>query len=288
MAAGGMPLLHLVVLAALQGVSQALPISPSGHAAAARLWLETPVSPRALAAFLELGATVAIGVAVRVRLLAALGEGVRAIARPALFRQSPAAWDAAFVTTAVVASALCAWAVRGRTELLQASPVAVGLGLLVSGLALASTGLAPAPRADASPAREPRARSRAPGLLGAALVGAAHGLAVFPGASRVGAALTVLLWLGVRPGRSLELAFLVTLPAMVAAFFQDGFAGEASDAPFDFAAIAVGFVVAFAAATAAVSLLRSLLMRRRVASLALWMIPLGLALLAYARALPAS
>lgn len=34
-----MPLLHLVVLAVLQGAAEALPVSPSGHAALARLWM---------------------------------------------------------------------------------------------------------------------------------------------------------------------------------------------------------------------------------------------------------
>lgn len=47
-------------------------------------------------------------------------------------------------------------------------------------------------------------------------------------------------------------------------------------------------VRAFLAARLAASALRSLVARRRLPALALWIIPLGLALLAYARALPGS
>lgn len=72
----------------------------------------------------------------------------------------------------------------------------------------------------------------------------AHGLAVFLGASRVGAALIVLLWLG----------------------------------------LVITFLAALLASGARIRLVE----RRRLPALSLWIIPLGLALLAYARALPAS
>jgi undecaprenyl-diphosphatase len=73
------------------------------------------------------------------------------------------------------------------------APIAVGLGLLTTGLALASVVFAPKPRGDAFVGLS---------LPAAAAVGAVHGLAIFPGASAVGAALTLLLWSGVKPARA--------------------------------------------------------------------------------------
>src|SRR5262249_60320403 len=87
-------------------------------------------------------------------------------------------------------------------------PAAAGVGLIVTGLALASTVAAPRTGVVRIPVRRRDLnRPDPPSPLAMLAVGAVHGLAVFPGASRVGAALTVLLWLGVRPHRALDRAF---------------------------------------------------------------------------------
>ena len=83
--------------------------------------------------------------------------------------------------------------VRPYLEMWSGAPVAAGLGMVVTGAAGASVSLAPKPH------------RKAPTLAGAIAVGLVHGAAAFPGASRVGAALTLLLWLGVKPGRALDL-----------------------------------------------------------------------------------
>jgi undecaprenyl-diphosphatase len=108
----------------------------------------------------------------------------------------------------------------------------------------------------------------------------AHGLAVLPGASRVGAALVVLIWIGMRPSRAVELSFLLTVPSLIVAFARGARGG------LDPTVTAVAIAVAFLAAIVAAGVLRGMLERRRLSTLALWTIPLGLAMLAYARALP--
>lgn len=66
-----MPLLHLVVLAVLQGAAEALPISASGHAAAARLWLAPGAAGPGLEAVLDLATALALGIASAVSLATA-------------------------------------------------------------------------------------------------------------------------------------------------------------------------------------------------------------------------
>jgi len=281
-----MPLLHLVVLAVLQGAAEALPVSPSGHAAAARLWFSPGAAGPGLEAVLHLATALALGIAARKRLASALGEGVRAIARPMLFQASPGARDAAVLVIASAVSLGTASLVAPRAATLRDAPFATGIGLLVTGVALASTrwarrGWPGARRGDAPATQE------APLLLLAALAGIAHGLAAFPGASRVGAALTVLLWLGVRPSRAAPLALAITLPSLLFAAAQ-GLAHGAELGGIDPGGLALGLVVTFLAALLASGVLIRLASRRRLPALALWIIPLGLALLAYARALPAS
>jgi undecaprenyl-diphosphatase len=281
-----MPLLHLVVLAVLQGAAEALPVSPSGHAAALRLWLAPGAAGPGLEAMLHLATALALGIAARKQLASALGEGVRAIARPTLFQASPGARDAAVLVIASAASLGTASLVAPRIAMLSDAPFATGVGLLVTGAGLASTrwarrGWPGARRVDGAAPQE------APLIPLAALAGIAHGLAVFPGASRVGAALIVLRWLGVRPSRAVPLALLLTLPSLLLAAAR-GLAAGAELGGIDPGDLALGLVVTFLAALLASGVLFSLVERRRLPALALWIIPLGLALLAYARALPAS
>ncbi|MEP7119567.1 MAG: undecaprenyl-diphosphate phosphatase [Byssovorax sp.] len=281
-----MSLLQLVVVAVLQGAAEVLPISPSGHAAVARLWQIRADGGPAIDAGLLVATAAAVGVATRRRLGIALGEGVRAIARPRLFQASPGARDAAVLLIASAASLGTSRLVAPRVEGLRDAPIAVGLGLLAAGVGLASTVFARRGWRGARAAVGALPRE-APSIPLAALVGIAHGLAVFPGASRVGAALTVLLWLGVRADRAVDLALLITVPSLLVAAARaiasaPTHGGVARDA------LAIGVVISFVAAQLAASALRGLAARRRLPALALWIIPLGLALLAYARALPGS
>ncbi len=281
-----MPLLHLVVLAVLQGAAEALPVSPSGHAAVARLWMAPSAAAGGLEAVLHLATALALGIVARRRLAAALGEGVRAVARPSLFLASPGARDAIVLVVATAASLATVKVFTPRIEALQAEPSAIGLGLLAVGVGLASTRWARRGWPSLRPVKG-GGPGDAPAFPLAMIAGVAHGLGIFPGASRVGAALTVLLWLGMSVGRAIDLALLITVPSLLVAAAK-GLALEGALGGIDAGSVAVGLVVAFVAAVVAGGALRSLGERRRLPVLALWIIPLGLAMLAYARALPTS
>lgn len=275
-----MPLPQVVILAALQGLAEALPISGPAHTAVARLWLEMGAPSPVLVAVLQLGAALGLMVAARRRLLAVL----RAFAHPEHFGTSPDARDAAVLTLGVGVSLTVSLLVSPRVELWGEPPAATGLGLLLTGLGLASTTLVRG-LPESAARRLPAAPPTAPSLPAAALVGLIHGLAIFPGASRVGAALVLLLWLGVRPARAIDLAFLLSVPTLLLRVVQGLGRGGAS-AALDNGTLVSGLLFAFLAAVLAAALLHRLGERRRVGALALWLVPLGLALLAYARALP--
>jgi undecaprenyl-diphosphatase len=278
-------LFHLAVLAALSGVAEALGVSASGHEVVARLWLDASAPTAALAGVLHLGAALGLAVIARRRLVEALAEGVRGVARPALFRSAPPAHEAMVLVVGSAVSLVTGSMVAPYVEMWRESPTATGVGLCVTGLALASTALAPRPARSLRPPAGAPGRGLRPSLAGGVMVGMAHGMAVFPGASRVGAALTLLLWMGVKPGRAVDLSFFLAVPTLLVAFFQragEGLGGAATSS------LALALVLAFVGAAGASEALRALTDRRRVAWLALWTIPLGLATLAYARALPAA
>jgi undecaprenyl-diphosphatase len=125
----------------------------------------------------------------------------------------------------------------------------------------------------------------APGAAGALLVGLAHGLAIVPGCSRIGAAFVVLRWLGVAQWRAAELALMVSVPVM-----ELGGARLVLERP-DFSALdasqmTLAMLLSFVAAALGASWFKALCERHRAAALSLWLVPLSLAILAYSRALP--
>jgi undecaprenyl-diphosphatase len=276
-------LADVVVLAAVQGAAEVLPISGTGHGALARMWLVPDRDVLAMGGALQLATAAAVALAVRRRLAAAVGGGVRSIARPALLRESADARDGLLIALGTAISLTAAAALRPFVELWAEAPIAVGLGLLITGAALASTAIAPRAggRAERRGETPGAARDEAPPLLGMAAAGLAHGIGGAPGASRMGAALVVLLWLGVRPGRAVELALMLTAPALLVeglrAVVPSAGAGEA---------LVAELLVAFVSASLACGALRSLVERRLTGAFALWVIPLGLSTVAYARALP--
>jgi undecaprenyl-diphosphatase len=264
-----MPLSALFVFALLSGVTEALPVSRSGHGAIAALWLGAPVPPAVQAAVLG-GILVALLLLVQSRLRASLGDAMRAVARPSLFASLPTARDGASIALAAAVSFGLSLALRPITAAWASAPQAVGAGLALSAVALASTALAPRGRAETAP------------MAVALLAGVAHALASAPGASRVGAALTVLVWLGVRPSRAVEMAFAMTVPALVEGFVR----ALAGLRDLELGVVVAAMLLAFIGARVGAGLLQMLVERRRLPALALWLLPLSLATLAYAHALP--
>src|SRR5262249_36100316 len=98
--------------------------------------------------------------------------------------------------------------------------------------------------------------------------------------SRPGVAAAVLLGLGVKPGRALEIALLATVP-----FWWADVAAALPGMPALGAGRALAVALfAFLGAFGAVALLRVLVARRALAALSLWMLPLACAIFVYGRA----
>lgn len=261
---------HAIAYATLQGLTTVLPISESGHFAAAAIWLER--KPDTLAAFAGVGCLAALLVALRHRFVPALSEGMRGIARPGILQSSAGGRDAVAVVLAACLGATLQLLLTPLFEPIGDVPAAVGAGLSVTGVGLLSTRFAPAPR------------RACPGPPGALLVGLALGLATAPGTSRVGAAFVVLCWLGVTAWRAAELSLMISAPVLTLELLRSLLQTASLDTLG--AEAALGAVIAFVAATLAVGAWRVLCERHRTALLSLWLLPLALAMVGYGRALP--
>jgi undecaprenyl-diphosphatase len=265
------PLLEEVVLDLAQGVTELLPISSSGHLALVRMLFGGDVD-LVPTAFVHVGTLSAAVLVVRKRAVSAIVEGVRGVVRPSLLKDTQGGRDAVAVLLATIPTLVVGLSLRAASEAWSSSPTLVGACFFGSALAIGSTYWAPVHEKDA------------PGHWGSVLVGALQGVAVLPGLSRSGVTIATLLWLGVRGERTFELSLLMWLPAIVGAELLG--ARHAVDGTGSGVTLVVGAFAAFLSGLAALHLLRAVLLRRLVAVFAVYLVPLGIATLAWGYARP--
>jgi undecaprenyl-diphosphatase len=227
----------ILVLGLVQGVTEFLPVSSSGHLVLAKsmLGLHTPEGP-VLEVVLHAGSMVSILAYYRRRLFQLLGG---------LLRRERAAWGLAVSVLVAALPVLVVYPLCG--EYIEAQferPVMTAAMLCITGVALLSTRFAP--RGTGLP----RPRS-------ALVLGVAQAVALLPGISRSGSTLTAARWQGLAPGPAAEFSFLMVLPLLAGATIlkvKDACA-PATQAALPPAALATGFVVSAVVGYAALALL---------------------------------
>jgi undecaprenyl-diphosphatase len=254
-------LLELIILAVVQGLTEFLPVSSSGHLVILENLTETYQGDVSLAIVLHLGTLVAV--------LAVYWREVRRLLR---FDAQAVQYLVALVVAtlpAVVVGLLFKDVVEG----LFSNPRLTAAALVVTGLILFST-------------RAARTSSRrlpgewhpvAPPLLKALLVGCAQALAITPGISRSGSTIAASLWLGLEREEAARFSFLLSVPAILGAAVLDLFdKGAASAAPSTW--LVLGAVVSFAVGLIAIRLTALLVVQRHFWKFAFYTVPLGLLL----------
>ncbi|HOU92165.1 MAG TPA: undecaprenyl-diphosphate phosphatase [Polyangiaceae bacterium] len=259
-------------LGALQGLTEFLPVSSDGHLALAQLLFDVEDGGLPLNVLLHAGTLLATVIVLRARVRQSLLAGGRGVIRPRQLLGSVAGRDALVVALATLPTAVIGLLLRDPVERWTSSPLAVGLGFLLTTIALASTRWAE------------RGDDEGPTASVALLLGVVQGLAVLPGVSRSGLTIAVALWAGVRPARAFELSMLISLPAIAGAVLLE--VPALLGAGFDPGRGLVGAATAFAVGLLALWLLRGTVVRGHFPLFALWTLPLAVATLAMARVWP--
>jgi len=231
-----------LVLGIVQGLTEFLPVSSSGHlvVAEALLGLRTP------GVFVEVTVHVATLFAVVIvyrERLAGLAVGV--------VRGGRAAWRyVGLLALASVPAAVVGLLFQDWFERTFDSLHVVGVGFLVTGTALWSTRLVrPSDQGEPEPG-------------GALAIGLAQALAILPGVSRSGSTVTAGMWVGVDPVRAAEFSFLMALPAIAGAAVLQ--IPEMADGAASVGVVPLGvsFLAALSSGVFAIRLLVRLLARR--------------------------
>ncbi len=230
-----------VLLGALQGVAEWLPVSSEGLVTAAY----SLIAGRSLSEALGISLWLHIGTAVAA--LAAFRAEIRQMVRK-LF-SSPLSPDpvSKFILVATLVSAPIGMALLLGLE--EISQVASGLSMAVVGLLMLVTALV----LYRGQIRLVRVSDEA-GWLDATLAGIAQGFAALPGLSRSGLTLAVLLGRGIDRRDAITLSFLMSIPVSLGAGLYAGIRSGTHTSPEAFVALIISAIVGFVSIKALLSL----------------------------------
>ena len=251
------------VLGLVEGVTEFIPVSSTGHLILARNWLgETGEAAKTFDIFIQLGAILAIVWLYWGRLTRAVLEA----------RSDPASRRfllnlvIAFLPAAIVGFLAHDW-IKARLF----TPTVVAVALVAGGLLiLLIEWLHPRERVSAVSDVQPTT------ALG---IGLAQVLSLVPGTSRSGATIMGGYALGLSRRAATEFSFFLSIPVMFAATLYDLLKSRDALSLGDAPAFAVGFVVAFVSAVIVVKAFLGYVSHHSFAAFAWYRIALGLLLL---------
>jgi len=271
-----MPLFHALVLGLVQGLSEFLPISSSGHLLLVP-WLfgwndfTDPSVDKAFDVALHLGTLLAAVVYFRADLARYIGAGVTTVVK----RQRPVSTDgrvAWLLLLSTVPAALVGAAFESTIDERLGKPVIIAVSLIVFGLLLLV--------ADRATGTRDIDRF---GVRDAVIIGAAQALALNPGTSRSGITMTAGRFSGFSRDAAARISFLMMIPVtggavlfklakLVSDGMPDGFLG----------AMAVGVAASAVSGWLAVAGLLRLVRTSTFAPFVVYRVVLGVAVLVIA------
>lgn len=254
-----MPTWQVVLLGFIEGLTEFIPVSSTGHLLLAGHFLGFDSPGKAFEVLIQLGAILAIlsvYCAKLFRLLIDLPSDARS-------RRFVLGILLAFLPAAVIGVLLHGFI---KTVLFE-SPVLVCAMLILGGLILLYVN-----RLKLQPVYTD-VMDYPPSLC--LKIGVCQCLAMIPGVSRSGATIVGSLLMGTDKRSAAEFSFFLAMPTMAGAFAYDLYKNWSVLAPEDFTGIIIGFIVAFIVAVAVVRFLLDYVSRYGFALFAWWRIIVG-------------
>ena len=253
-------------LGLLQGSTEFLPVSSSGHLAVFGMFYDVPEMSLALVLLLHAATLLATVAAFAGDLLGLARSTLQGLRTPGVFFRSP---DGAFILNVVVASvptAAIGLLMKDAVEDAARLPWVVGMSFLGSAAAAWST-------------RRSKGHATTLPLGAALLVGIAQGAAVLPGLSRSGSTIACAMALGMSPEAAFRFSFLLSLPVIAGATALE--LGD-PDAWANLTPTAwLSALVTLVCGYVCLRMLKGLLLRGHFWRFALYLVPLGVGMLVF-------
>ncbi|MEE8483817.1 MAG: undecaprenyl-diphosphate phosphatase [Nitrospinota bacterium] len=259
-----MNFIESVILGVLQGLTEFLPVSSSGHLVLAQAMMGIKDPMVFYDVILHFGTLVAILVVYRKDIAAIIGESIT-MARNGSADGLPNAKMLVMIAAASVPVALVGLFFEDAVEALFASPFIVGLMLIVTGAILFAT------RKNSGGGKMPHEIS----MKAALLIGLAQAFALVPGISRSGSTIAAGLLLGLERESAARFSFILSIPAVSGAIILKSLSASVSaDAAGMYIA---GFAVSLAVGVGALYWLINLVKRGKLSSFSYYVWAVGLA-----------
>ncbi len=251
-----------VFLGALQGATEFLPVSSSGHLVVGQTLLGLEIPGVQFEVAVHVATLVSVLVIYRGRLLGLL--------HGALGRDGEAWRYVGLIALATLPAGIVGVFFLDSIEGLFESPFVPAAAFLVTGAILWSTRLALG-----------REVLKMPTWRVALLIGLAQAFALVPGISRSGTTVAMALWLGVAAEEAAAFSFLIAIPAIAGAALIQVPDLASQGMTLSGAAVAAGFLVAAVTGILAIKVFVALLERRAFHHFAIYCWALGAAFLFY-------
>jgi undecaprenyl-diphosphatase len=183
-----------VILGIIQGLTEYLPVSSSGHLVLAQELMGVNPEGITLEIVVHIGSLLAVTIYYRRRLLELLKSFIT--------KDNPSARKyAGFLIIGTVPAAVIGLSLEDFFDSMFASPHFTSIFLIGTGVILLSTKFAKRGTDEVS-------------LKTALIIGFAQACAILPGISRSGSTISAGLWSRVDPGKAAEFSFLLSIPAI--------------------------------------------------------------------------
>ena len=249
-----MTLLTAIILAIIQGITEFLPVSSSGHLALAGTVMNIPPGDITFEVVVHVGTLLAV-FAVYWKDLVDLISGV-------FRKQKESLVLAGMLILGSLPAAAAGFLLADSVEQLFGMPVVVSIMLIVTGCALFSTRFAQ------------KGGRENPSIIGSLMIGFAQAVALLPGISRSGFTISAGLFASIKREKAARFSFLLSIPAIAgAAVLKLRDIGESS---IGLSLIIIGLVVSAATGYLALRLLLSFLSKGKFSIFAWYCWALGL------------
>ena len=250
---------QVILLGILEGATEFLPVSSTGHLLLAEHFLNVRSTGRTFEVLIQLGAILAIVTVYFAKLMRILVD----LPRDLRTQRFVAAVLIAFLPAAVIGAVLH----KFIKEILFNSPTTVCIALVIGGIILLFVDRMKL---------EPKYHDVMDLPIKTALfIGFAQCLAMIPGVSRSGSSIVGAMLLGTDKRTAAEFSFFLAMPTMAGAFAYDLYKNYAILERPDIMNIALGFTVAFVAGVIVVRYLLQYVSRHGFALFAWWRILVG-------------
>lgn len=229
-----MDVLQSFLLGIIQGLTEFLPISSSGHLVLGKQILGVEVeSGITFEVVVHFGTLCSILIYYRKMLVDLIVSGLQFLKAPVEKKNDPNVKMIGFILISMIPAMAIGFTLEEQIESIFSSPLLVSVMLIVTGLILFSTRFVGETIKDVSVVRS-------------FLIGIAQSFAMIPGISRSGSTISAALWLGVKREEAANFSFLMLIPVIAGAMLLK--VSELLEAGLSEAAfinLVVGFFAAF-------------------------------------------